>query len=130
MEPPLSRGSYIVRVPAYGPDNNDRGMLNLPAVAVPVASYTGWNLRHRNVGAENELLTLSGGYIPLARTVAERKASGDPRAALLERYRDFNDYRRQFLSAAQQLVEQRYVAAEEMPRFEMGVERFRPLFEK
>jgi hypothetical protein len=130
LEPPVSRGHYIVRVPAYGPDNNDRGTLLLPAVAVPLATYTGWNLRHRSVGAENELLTLSGGYIPLARSGAERQAAGDPRAALLERYRDFTDYRRQFLAAAGQLADQRYVAVEELPRFEAAVERYRPMFEK
>ncbi len=129
LEPPVSRGQYGVRVPGYGPDNNERGTLLLPAVAVPVATYTSWNLRHRSVGAENELLTLSGGYIPLARSGAERQAAGDPRPALLERYRDFEDYRRQFLAAAKQLAHDRYVAAEELPRFETAVERYRPLFE-
>ena len=130
MEPPASRGHYVVRVPAYGPDNNERGTLLLPAVAVPVATYTSWNLRHRSIGAENELLTLSGGYIPLARSAAERQAVGDPRPALLERYRDFDDYRRQFLAAARLLADERYVLPEELPRFEAVVERYRPWFEK
>jgi hypothetical protein len=130
FEPPVSRGNYIVRVPAYGSDNNDRGTLQVPAVAVPVATYTGWNLRHRSVGAENELLTLAGGYVPLARTGAARQAAGDPRPALLERYRDFTDYRQQFLAAARRLADERYVAVEELPRLEAAVERYRPLFEE
>ena len=68
LEPPASRGQYGVRVPAYGPDDNDRGTLLLPAVAVPVATYTGWNLRHRSIGSENELLTLAWRiHVPLAR---------------------------------------------------------------
>lgn len=130
LEPPASRGNYVVRVPAYGADDNDRGTLQVPAVAVPVATYTGWNLRHRSIGAENELLTLSGGYIPLARTAAERQATGDPRPALLERYQDFDAYRRQLMAAAQRLVDERYLLAEELPRYETAVQRYRPLFEK
>lgn len=130
IEPPASRGHYVVRVPAYGADDNDRATLLVPAVAVPVATYTGWNLRHRSIGAENELLTLAGGYIPFPRTAGERAAAGDPRAALLERYRDFADYRQQFMAAAQKLVDERYLLAEELPRLEAGVERYRGLFEK
>ena len=66
----------------------------------------------------------------MLRTAAERQSAGDPRPALLERYREFDDYRRQFLAAAQELVNRRYMAAEELPRLETAVERYRPLFEK
>lgn len=128
IEPPISRGHYVVRVPAYGPDNNESGTLLLPSVAVPIATYTSWNLRYRSIGAENELLTLSGGYIPLAKTAAERQAAGDPRPALAERYRDFDDYRRQFLAAAQKLVDQKYLLAEDLPRLEAWAMTNRGLF--
>ena len=47
IEPPRRLGSYGVRVPAYGEDNNERGCLLLPTVAVPVATLTSWNLRSR-----------------------------------------------------------------------------------
>jgi hypothetical protein len=129
IEPPVSRGQYIVKVPGYGADNNELGTLLLPSVAVPVATYTSWNLRHRSIGAEQELLGLSGGYIPLARTAEERQARGDPRAALAERYRDFEDYRRQFMAAAERLAAERFLLAEELPRLEAAAERLRPLFE-
>ena len=94
IEPPISRGHYVVKVARYDDDDNERGTLRVRALAVPIGTYTGWNLRDRSIGAENELLGLSGGYIPLARTVDERSARGDPRPALLRRYRDFADYRR------------------------------------
>ncbi|MEX2118849.1 MAG: alpha/beta hydrolase domain-containing protein [Pirellulales bacterium] len=129
IEPPLNRGQYIVKVPGYGADNNELGTLLLPSIAVPVATYTSWNLRHRSIGAEQELLGLSGGYIPLARTAGERQAQGDPRAALAQRYRDFEDYRRQFMAAAERLAAERFLLAEELPRFEAAAERLRPLFE-
>lgn len=130
VEPPVSKGTYVVRVPAYGPDNNELGTLLLPSVAVPVATYTSWNLRDASVGAENELVGLQGAYIPFARTAEERTATGDPRPALLERYHDFGDYQRQFLAAAERLVAARYLLAEDLPRLEALAAKHRELFER
>ena len=130
VEPPVSKGHYIVRVPAYGPDDNERGTLLLPSVSVPVATYTSWNLRSAAAGAENELLGLQGSYIPFVRTAEERAAAGDPRPALLERYRDFDDYRRQFLAAAEKLVAERYLLAEDLPRLAELADKHQELFEK
>jgi hypothetical protein len=129
IEPPIHRGQYVVRVPAYDAANGERGALSLPSVAVPIATYTSWNLRHRSIGAENELLALTGGYVPLAKTAREREASGDPRPALRERYRDFDDYRDKFLAVAKKLVERRYLLQEELPRLDAAVMRHKPLFE-
>ena len=129
LEPPASRGQYEVKVPAYGPDDNERGVLLLPSIAVPVASFTGWNLRSREVGAENELLSLTGGYIPFSRTAAARKASGDPRLAVLEHYRNFEQYLAQYTAAAKRLIEQRYLLPEELPRLVKAAEQNKPVFE-
>jgi hypothetical protein len=129
IEPPVVKGDYVVRVPACGPDGNELGTLNLPAIRVPVATYTSWNLRHESIGAAGELLGLQGSYIPLARTKAEREKAGDPRRALLERYRDFADYQSQSLAAAHQLLAQRYLLAEDLPRLKALTEKQRGLFE-
>ena len=69
-------------------------------LTVPVATYTPWNMRGPSIGAEGELLGLQGGYIPFAKTKAERESTGDPRPALLEKYRDFADYQQQLMAAA------------------------------
>jgi hypothetical protein len=130
IEPPLHRGDYLVRVPAFGDDDNELGMLLLPSVAVPLGTFTSWNLRHRSIGAENELLGLSGGYIPFSRTPQERQAAGDPRPAIVERYHDFDGYLRQFMAAAERLVDERYVLAEDLPRLEAAAMKNRPLFER
>lgn len=128
-EPPEVKGHYGVRVPAYGPDNNERGTLNLPSIAVPVATYASWNLRDASIGAKGELLGVQGSYIPFAKTKAARESTGDPRSSLLERYRDFNDYQRQFLSAAEKLVAQRYLLPEDLPRLKSLSDKHRGLFE-
>jgi hypothetical protein len=129
IEPPLHLGDYQVRVPAYGPDGNELGALQLPSVAVPLGTFTSWNLRHRSIGAEGELLVLSGGYIAFRRTAAEREAAGDPRPAILERYHDFDDYLAQHIAAAEKLVADRYLLAEDLPRLQAAAMANHGLFE-
>lgn len=123
IEPPTSRGNYVVRVPAYGPDNNEPGTLQLPSVAVPLATFTSWNMRHRSIGAENELLGLSGGYHPFAKTAEARRDQGDPRPAVQELYKDFDDYKQKFMTHARKLVAERYLLVEDLPRLEAAAMR-------
>lgn len=130
LEPPHVRGHYVVKVPAYDADGNERGTLRLPALAVPVATYTSWNLRSARIGAEGELWALQGGYIPFPRTPEARHAAGDPRPALTERYRDYGDYAQRYLAAARQLVAERYLLEDDLPRLERLCARFKPLWEQ
>ncbi len=129
IEPPISRGHYVVNVPKCGTDNNELGTLLLPSVAVPIGTYTSWNLRCRGIGAENELLGLNGGFIPFAKTKADRERTGDPRPALLERYDHFDEYVRQYRAAAEALVGRRCLLAEEVGPLTQAIERLRPTFE-
>lgn len=129
IEPPISRGSYVVRIPKCGTDNNELGTLLLPAIAVPIATYTSWNTRNRSVGAEGEMLGLQGGYISFVKTKAEREKLGDPRPALLERYRDFEDFRTHYRAAVDRGVEQRTLLAEDVAELMKLADRWRPLFD-
>lgn len=129
IEPPISRGSYVVRIPKCGADNNELGTLQLPAVEVPVATYASWNTRNRSVGAEGEMLGLQGGYIPFAKTPADREKFGDPRPALLERYRDFDDFRAQYRAAVDRGVAQRTLLSEDVAELMKLADRWRPLFD-
>ena len=129
IEPPISRGNYVVNIPKCGPDNNELGTLLLPAVAVPVATYTSWNTRNRSIGAENEMLGLQGGYIPFVKTKAEREKLGDPRPALLERYRNFEDFQTQYRKVIDRMVEQRTLLAEDVAGLMNLADRWRPLFD-
>ncbi|HUE72352.1 MAG TPA: alpha/beta hydrolase domain-containing protein [Pirellulaceae bacterium] len=128
IEPPQIKGHYIVKVPAIGPDGNEQGTLNLPAISVPVASYTSWNLRDARIGAEGELLSLQGGYVPFARTKSEREAAKDPRPSLAERYQDYQDYENRYRAAAERLIAERFVLQEELPRLKGLCEKFRSAF--
>jgi hypothetical protein len=129
IEPPVSRGRYVVKIPKYGADNNELGTLLIPAVAVPVATYTSWNVRHRSIGAENELLGLAGGYIPFVKTKAEREKLGDPRPALLERYHNFDDFRQQYSAFIDRAIAERTILAEDKQGLLELADRWKPLFE-
>lgn len=129
-EPPQIKGHYEVKVPAIGPDGNERGTLNLPAISVPVASFTSWNLRDASIGAAGELLGLQGSYLPLPRSEAVREAAKDPRPSLESLYKSYRDYEAKYLAAAEQLVKDRYLLREDLPRLKVLCEKFRPVFER
>jgi hypothetical protein len=129
IEPPEIKGLYAVKVPAVGPDGNTRGTLNLPAISVPVATYTSWNLRDASIGAAGELFSLQGAYIPFARTKAEREAAKDPRPSLEELYKEFAVYKTKYLATAEKLRTEGYVLAEDVARLEALCDKFRDAFE-
>jgi hypothetical protein len=52
---------------------------------------------------------MQGSYIPLARTAAERKANGDPRLSIEERYASREDYLGRVSEAAVKLAAEGYV---------------------
>ena len=127
--PPREGGDYRVLVPGFGADNNEKGCLMMPAVAVPVASLTSWNLRHESVGAPGELLSLQGGYLPFLRDKKARTMAKDPRLSLLERYRGFEFYLEEYLAWGRKLVRERYLLEEDLPSVDRGAWNREKLFE-
>lgn len=101
-----SKQKYATRVPATGADNNDLAtdLILPPLTAVPVATFVPWNLRTVASGADTELATLSGGYLPLPLTEQAARDAGDPRPAVRSLYRDFADYLQQYESATDALI--------------------------
>jgi hypothetical protein len=129
VQPPKRGVDYIVRVARCDADGNATGVLRLPRVAVPLGTYTGWALRKRELGAENELVSLAGSYIPFARNASEREASGDLRRAVLERYKNFDDYRSRYAAAVSELQQERLLLDDDARQLIRDVEAFRPSFE-
>jgi hypothetical protein len=93
LEPPQVKGQYDVLVPKSDKWGLDEGTLDLPDVAVPLATYVGWNLRNKEAGAEGALATLLGSCILFPRTEAEQAKNKDPRPALDALYANFEQYR-------------------------------------
>ena len=117
VHPPrqIGNGGYTILVPKVDHDGNDVAGIRLPAVQVPLGTYTGWNLRPHGL-AKDELSGLLGSFIPFAKTKARRKKTSDPRLSLQERYKDRMDYVQQVSHAARALVEQRYLLPEDAER--------------
>jgi hypothetical protein len=113
IEPPKVIGNYKVLVPRSDPDGNDQGMLLPPEVAVPLGTFTGWNLRKKNIGADGALASLQGSFIPFT-TDAK---SADPRPPVSKRYADVKAYRGHLFGACERLVNERYLLAEDQPRY-------------
>ena len=115
--PPVESGSYPILVSAMDEDCNEVAGIRLPDIAVPLATYTGWNVRHEEMG-QGGLMTsgapLFGTTLVFPRTRAERETSGDPRKAIDERYSSKEDYLARVRAAAQTLVRERYLLAEDI----------------
>ncbi len=74
-----------VFVPTTDSDGNDVAGICLPDIAVPLATYSGWNVRAASF-AGADLCDAFGQKIDFAQTRAERLAAGDPRLSIEERY--------------------------------------------
>ena len=107
FEPPKVGRPFAMLVPQVDRDGNDISGVRLPELAVPLATYTGWNLRDKEIGAPDVAYDMVGSYIPLARTQAERESAHDPRPSISERYKNRDDYSQRVAAAAHALVEQR-----------------------
>jgi len=105
---------FTTLVAAVDQDGNELGGVRLPDVTVPLAAYTGWNVRHKDIGGENQMIGLSGSTIPFPVTRAQRQAKGDPRKSIEERYASRDAYLAQTLQAALELVRLRYMLEEDV----------------
>jgi hypothetical protein len=114
LVPPRVGAPYGTRVSAVNADGNEVAGVILPELAVPLATHTGWNLRHPDVGGAEQLLVFAGGTLPFAKTRREREASGDPRASIAERYGSRDDYLTRVREAARSLVKDGYLLEEDV----------------
>jgi hypothetical protein len=87
--------------------------VQLPEIVVPLATYTGWNLRSPGIGAPKQRVPFEGSYFPFPRTKAERMASGDPRLSVAERYTGKSDYARRYAAAVDKLISERWILPED-----------------
>jgi hypothetical protein len=115
LEPPKVGKPFALLVPQTDADGNDLGGVSLPELQVPLATYTGWNLRDPSIGAGDLRLSFYGSFIPFAKTAAEREKSGDPRLAVAERYASHEAYLGKFAEAAMKLIHERFLLREDLP---------------
>jgi hypothetical protein len=107
--PPHVGQAYRTLVPAVDGDGNERAGIRLPDVAVPRATYTGWNLRAAVFGAGGMLAPYHGSYLPFPRTPEERRQQADPRPSIAERYPSREAWLGRYTEAALKLQAQGFL---------------------
>jgi hypothetical protein len=120
--PPVIGKPYPILVPAVDPDGNEVCGIRLPYQTVPLATLTGWNTRHADIGGTDQILstggasggTLVGSTMPFPQTREGREATGDPRRSIAERYASREDYLARVQQAAEALIEARYLLPEDL----------------
>lgn len=111
-EPPAIRQNISLLVPKVDADGTD--VSGVPSVLrqAPLGTYLGWNVTATGFN-KGRICGLSGGYVPFAKTKADRLAAGDPRPSLEERYKNHDGYVDAVKTAAEKAVSQRYLLRED-----------------
>ncbi len=116
LQPPKVGTTFPILVPAVDEDGNEIDGIRLPELAVPLATYTGWNLFNSASGPTSALSSFQGCYLPFPRTEEERQRRGDPRRSIQERYQGRAEYVGRVTDAALELAAQGYVLNEDVPQ--------------
>jgi hypothetical protein len=109
IHPPKLGPPFPTLVPQVNLDGNETSGILMPEIQVPLASYTGWNLRSPKIGAPDQLYSMAGSWIPFPVNKAQRRKLKDPRSSIEERYPTKDDYLEKITAAGQQLVKQGFM---------------------
>ena len=126
LQPPPIRQVLPMLVPVVDADGNEVSGVGSVLHRVPLGTYTGWNTTRRGF-YKGQIRTNAGGFIPFARTKAERFARSDPRLSLEERYGNHENYVARVRIAAEHLVRGRYLLQDDADRLISEAEASRVL---
>jgi hypothetical protein len=113
--PPAIRHVIPTLVPKVDADGNEVGGVPSLLQRVPLGTYTSWGPIAAGPLAGREQ-SLAAGYVPFARTKAERLANGDPRLSIEERYPSAGAYYAAAVKQANAMVRARVLLAEDAVR--------------
>ena len=106
-EPPSILSVFPFLVPQVDDSGNELAGLQSPDLAVPLATYTGWN--------PYSPIASQGSYIPFPRTQSEREKGGDVRLPIDSRYENRQHYLGLVTEAALALIKQGYLLGGDLP---------------
>lgn len=114
-QPPIIRQTLPMLVPMVDHDGNEVGGVPSPLHQVPLGTYLGWNITASGY-YRGKICGFLGGFVPLARSKAERTASRDPRLSLEERYGTHEQYVAKVRSAVRSMLKHRFLLQEDADR--------------
>ena len=116
VHPKPSDKAYRTLVCKVDADGNEVAGVRLPDIAVPLATYTGWN-EYKPPYPKGELADRDGSCLPFAIDKAAREAAGDPRPSIAERYKSGADYVAKVQDVVTALLKDRLMLAEDAERY-------------
>ena len=116
VKPAVPDKAYRTLVSKVDADGNEVAGIRLPDIAVPLATYTGWNEYKRPYPA-GKIADRDGSCLPLPIDRAAREAADDPRPSIAERYRSGPDYVARVQAVVTQLMADRLLLAEDAERY-------------
>jgi len=122
VQPPVVRQTLPSLVPRVDADGNEIAGVRSVLLDAPLGTYTGWNPVARGF-FKGQIQALGGGYIPFAKTKAQRLAAGDPRPSLEERYVNHEGYVARVKAAAARAVAERFLLQDDADRIVAQAEK-------
>jgi len=109
--PPGIKQVLKMFAPKVDADGNELGGVPVVLLDAPLGTYLGWNVTAAGAMPfhKDQICNYVGGMLPFARTAAERKAAGDPRPSLEERYGSHEGYVAAVRKAAARAVEEKFL---------------------
>ena len=112
VNPKPADKAYRTLVCKVDADGNESAGVRLPDIAVPLATYSGWN-EYKPPYPAGELADRDGSCLPFAVDKAARQAAGDPRPSIAERYKSGADYVAKVQAVVSALQKDRLLLAED-----------------
>jgi hypothetical protein len=116
VHPKPADKAYRTLVCKVDADGNEATGVRLPDIAVPLATYSGWN-EYKPPYPKGELADRDGSCLPFAIDKAAREATGDPRPSIAERYKSGADYLAKVQAVVSALQKDRLLLAEDADRY-------------
>jgi hypothetical protein len=112
-DPPSLGGSYPVFVSRVDSIGNELGGIRSIEILTPLATYYPWQLRTGMAAATDRLVSFRGTFVPLPKTEAERRASGDSRPSIEALYGDRERFLRRVDEGISSLIGRRFLLPED-----------------
>jgi hypothetical protein len=113
--PPRVVGVLATYVPRVNQDGNETSGVPSVQLQAPLGTYLGWNTFRAGVFAGYGC-GFQGGWVPFAKTKAERMANRDPRLSVEERYGTRDGYLAVVRKATEQAVKDRFLLPDDATR--------------
>ena len=114
-EPPRIVQVIPTYVPTVNADGNETSGVPSVLHQAPLGTYLGWNITASGF-FKGQGCGFVGGYVPFARTKAERDETHDPRLSVEERYGTLEGYVCAVRHAADEAVDERFLRREDADR--------------